>query len=270
MYTTVCMTGGLSDDFDTSISAPTTHIETERSRLSEEITAFERFSTRIENITADSVASTERIGGCEHRAAMATTTRKLLTVREAYTETVMNVPHYEEDYDDSYLESITEEFGPELGILLTQSNQFTPATKSALIAEIDEAIEQRKEFKKIVDREFCSLRSAATEVQSLSNRVTSLSQTDFESATFGALDAYLHQTDVLFTNCDEIARDRQHDLANIERSWNAPASSPDLPTYFYQSLPVTYPVLADLGKIGEAIESLQQDIEQAIIYEVEV
>lgn len=268
MYTTVCMTGGSSDDFDTSIAAAITHVETERSRLSDEITAFERFSTRIENIAADSVASAEGIFHCEQK--ITTTKKTLLTVREAYSETVMDVPHYEEDYGDSYLESITEEFGPELGILLTQSNQFTPATKSALIAEIDEAIEQRKEFKKIVEREFCSLESAATEVQSLSNRVESLSQTDFESATYGTVNAYLHQTDSFYTNCDKIARDRQHDLANIERSWNAPASSPDLPTYFYQSLPVTYPVLADLGKIGESIKRLQQEIEQAIIYEGEV
>lgn len=259
------MTVKSSTTFDAPISTAISRVETEQSRLSDEKTAFKRFGKKIEDITPDPIIPTDDIIGYEQQTA----TKTLLRVREAYSETVMNVPHYEEDYDDSYQESITEEFGSELGVLLTQSDQFTPATRSALLSEIDEAIEQRKKFKKVVEREIHSLRSAASEIRSINNPLNNLSKTDFDSATFGALDAYLHQTDVLNANCDEIARNRQHDLADIERSWQSPASSSDLPTYFYQSLPVTYPILAELGKIGDTVEELRQEIERAIIYEVD-
>jgi len=256
------MRGRFTDDSDTWISAAITQVEIEQSRLSDEQTAFERFRARIEEIAPDQAVPKERLIGYEQQ----TSARTLATVREAYAETVMSVPHYDEDYDDTYEQSIHAEFGPEIAVLLTQSNQFTPATKSTLLAGVDEAIDQRTEFKKVSQRELKSLRSAAAEVEPISNTLTSLSTTDFDSASFGALDAYLHQTDVLITDCDEIAKQRQQELAKIERSWQSAASSLDLTAYFYQSLPVTHPVLARLGDIGGTIESLRQDIKQAIIY----
>lgn len=259
------MTDGSSDDSDASISAAIAHLETEQSRLSDERTAFERCSARVETIAPDRLAPTEEMIGYEQR----TSGQTLLAVREAYTETVMDVSHYEEEYDDTYQESITAEFGPELAVALTQSGQFTPATKSTLLAEIDDAISQREAFQQIVERELSSLGSAATEVRSISNTVARLSETEFATATFGALDAYLHQTHALTAACDDIAERRQHDLLDIERSWGSTATSLDLQTYFYQSLPVTYPVLARLGEIGARITALREEIEQAIIYRVE-
>lgn len=259
------MTDGSADDSDASISAAIAHLETEQSRLSDERTAFERFSARVETIAPGRVDPTEGMIQYEQQ----TSGQTLLAVREAYTETVMDVSHYDEEYDDTYQESITAEFGPELAVALTQSSRFTPATKSTLLGEIDEAISQREAFQEAVERELNSLRSAATEVRSISNTVARLSETEFPAATFGALDAYLHQTDVLTAACDDIAERRQDDLAAIERSWGSPVTSLDLQTYFYQSLPVTYPVLARLGELGARIVALREEIEQAIIYQVE-
>lgn len=187
-----------------------------------------------------------------------TSGQTLLAVREAYAEAVMDVSHYDEEYDNTYQECITAEFGPELAVAPTQFGQFTSATKSTLLAEIDDPISQREAFQQIVERELGSLRSAATEVRSISNTVACLSETEFATATFGALDAYLHQTDVLTGVCDDIAERRQHDLMDIERSWGSTATGLDLQTNFYQSLPVTYPVLARLGELGARIVALRR------------
>jgi len=40
----------------------------------------------------------------------------LVAVRDAYQETVMSVPHYEIEYDDTYQRSVAEECGPRTGV----------------------------------------------------------------------------------------------------------------------------------------------------------
>lgn len=251
-----------SDNSETSISAAITILHSEKSQVSDEKTAFERFGTQIEDISPDLATSTADMIGCERESSSKT----LLKVREAYIETVMDVSHYDDEYNDTYRESIHAEFGPDIALLLTQSNQLTPAIKSTLFSAIDEAIEQRKELEEVVERELGSVQSAATEVSSINNRVRSLSETDFHSATYEALDGYKDQTEELTVRCDDIAKNRQHDLASIERSWHSSTTSPDLPTYLYESLSVTYPVLARIGQVGDMIKNLRQEIKQAIVY----
>jgi len=182
------MTGGSPDGSDASISAAIAHLETEQSRLSDERTAFERFSASVETVAPNRVDPMVRM----IQYGQQTSGQTLLAVREAYTETVMGVSHYDKEYDDTYQESITAEFDPELAVALTQFGQFTSATKSTLLAEIDDAISQREAFQQSVERELGSLRSAATEVHSRSNTVTRLSESEFATATFAALDGYLH------------------------------------------------------------------------------
>ncbi|WP_449405084.1 DUF7260 family protein [Halonotius pteroides] len=108
----------------------------------------------------------------------------LLVVREAYSETVMDLSHYEDDYDDTYEESITEEFGPELAVLLIKSDHLLPATKATLIAKIDTAIQQREALQRVVDRELQSLRSAATDIRSVTDTLAEVSDTLFESSSY--------------------------------------------------------------------------------------
>lgn len=245
-----------------SVSAAIDHMETEHSRLAAEQTAFDHFGSRIESLSPDKRPSQDQRVGYAQQVSPQT----LSAVREAYTETVMNVTHYEDDYNNTYEQSISEEFGPELAVLLTKSDHFLPATKATLVAKIDTAIQQRATFQTLVDRELQSLRSAATDIQSVNDTLAGLSDTEFESLSFGALDAYYQQTDVLVAECDEIASDRQVDLAAIQRSWQSNASIRALVDYFYQSLSVTYPVLATLGELGETITDLRAAIEEAIIY----
>ncbi|ERH02565.1 MAG: hypothetical protein J07HN6_00601 [Halonotius sp. J07HN6] len=53
------MTDGSSDGSDASISAAIAHLETEQSRLSDELTAFERFSARVDPIAPGRVDPTK-------------------------------------------------------------------------------------------------------------------------------------------------------------------------------------------------------------------
>ena len=53
---------------------------------------------------------------------------------------------------------------------------------------------------------------------------------------------------------------------DIERSWRSTPTGLNLQTNFYQSVPVTYPVIAGLGELGARIVALREEIEEATIY----
>lgn len=157
------------------------------------------------------MASQDRRAGHEQQVA----TQNLAAVRESYTETVMDVSNYKDDYNDTYAESLTEEFGPEIAMMVIEHDYFLPATKATLVSKIDTAIQQREAFQRLLDRELQSLQSAAAEIRSVSDRLAGLTDSRFESASFGTLDAFYCQIGVLITACDEIATDRQNDLVAI-------------------------------------------------------
>lgn len=72
----------------------------------------------------------------------------------------MAVPHYNDEYDDTYPSSIQEEFGDEIAIALTRSSNFTSATKSALLNKVKDVINQRKKLQNVVSLEKTSIISA--------------------------------------------------------------------------------------------------------------
>ena len=90
-------------------------VRIERRRTNDERAAFAAFRSRLDAIPATTStgvtpdwlsASPQAIG--HERPQMGT---ELLAVRDAYRSTVMSVPHYEEEYNDTYVASLAAEFG---------------------------------------------------------------------------------------------------------------------------------------------------------------
>ena len=69
---------------------------------------------------------------------------RLDAVRGAYRETVMSVPHFEADYDESYTENVTEEFGPELATALVTGDRFDPFCRRTLLEAVGEGSTRRE------------------------------------------------------------------------------------------------------------------------------
>ena len=244
-------------------------VRIERRRTNDERAAFAAFRSRLDAIPATTSAgvtpdwlsaSPQAIG--HERPQMGT---ELLAVRDAYRSTVMSVPHYEEEYNDTYVASLAAEFGPELAAALTRESVLHEHVRQSVLEQTTAAIETRDEFETVLDREQESVRAAADELHSLDESVESLGETAVEQQDFGALDAHRARLEVLECRCDKVATNRQEERAATERSMHFDGETDDVQTYLYQELPVTYPVLAAVAAVGRRIDAVRRDVERAII-----
>jgi len=257
----------------------------ERRRVADEREAFRVFRGRVATVPSEPIrtdgagalgsgggpigvggrrgGATGATGAAGSRGAEPPAGSGLVAVRDAYQETVMSVPHYEVEYDDTYERSVAEEFGPEIAYALTRGSRFHAECKRSLLDASERAVEERERFLETVRSETASVERAASRLGPIRSEVESTARTDFSDEGFGTLDAYRARTEALLSDCDRIAARRQRELASHERDL-AIDGEIDAPTYLYQDLSATYPVLATVGAVGDRIDGLKRRIERAM------
>ncbi|SDF38314.1 hypothetical protein SAMN04488067_10414 [Halorubrum xinjiangense] len=293
-----------ADEGSEPIRAARAALRVERRRIVDEREAFQAFRGRVSSIPdvsgsagASDPAAADRFSGAGGpagvRGAIGGTTggtggaaspgSRLVAVRDAYRATVMSVPHYEAEYDDTYERSVAEEFGPELAYALTRTDCFHEEYKRSLLSAVETAVQEREAFLDAVESEIESVERAdsrlepiRTEIEAIEDEVGGDERAvdgdggdsagdggDAAAIGFGALDACRTRTAALREDCDRIAARRQRVLADHERQLSL-GDEIDLPGYCYQDLDVTYPVLAAVGAVGDRLEGLKGRIEKAM------
>ncbi|KOX95686.1 hypothetical protein EXE48_08865 [Halorubrum sp. ASP1] len=193
----------------------------------------------------------------------------LVAVRDAYRATVMSVPHYETEYDDTYERSVAAEFGPEIAYALTRTDSFHEAYKRSLLSAIETAVQEREAFLDALESEIESVERAGSRLDPVRSEVAAIDDElgDGDAAAaaagFGALDACRTRIEALVEDCDRIAARRQRVLADHERRL-AIGDDIDFATYCYQDLDASYPILAAVGTLGDRLERLRDRIERAM------
>lgn len=113
-------------------------VATERQRTSAERDAFAQFTDRIADL--DTSATNSPVGIDQPAVAQpilrsgSQSDTQLADARDAYRDTVMNVSHYTDEYDESLDEHITAELSPDVATALTTSDQFTSPLQEQLIS----------------------------------------------------------------------------------------------------------------------------------------
>ncbi|QWC18170.1 hypothetical protein [Halorubrum sp. 2020YC2] len=275
------------------IRAARAELRVERRRVVDEREAFRAFRGRVSSIpseggsagppgpgAADGFAGVGgAMGGAvgggtgSRRDASAAPGSRLVAVRDAYEATVMSVPHYEAEYDDTYERSVAAELGPELAYALTRTSSFHEEYKRSLLSAAETVVQEREAFLDALESETESVGRAGSRLEPIRTEIDAIDEEldgrpdaaspDAASLDFGALDACRTRTEALRGDCDRIAARRQRALADHERRL-ALGDELDLPAYCYQDLDVTYPVLAAVGAVGDRIEALKQRIETAM------
>ncbi|EMA54285.1 DUF7260 family protein, partial [Halococcus salifodinae] len=125
-------------------------VETDHERTITERDAFARFADCVSEFEVSSVdlhPDHAQQAPAQTLVAPETAARAkspLARVRDAYRDTVMGVPHYDEEYDDSLPESLTGEFSPEVAAAVLTSEQLTPHLRDRLIDATHRARESRR------------------------------------------------------------------------------------------------------------------------------
>lgn len=239
-------------------------VREERRRTRAERDAFDEFRRRVEETPA---AQESGVLGARPSvdATRGAAADSLPRIRRAYEETVMAVDHYDDEYDDTVAESLAEEFGPELGSQLVTGRAFTPLVKDQLLRTVGESRRDREEFVGTLDAEVEALEAARETLEGIderlehvTTRLPSEQSLDEVISAHGSLEAAREECAALL---EERQRQRVDGHAAID---DRQGTIPDLQTYLYRSLPVTYPVLADATELLGRLERIRRQLSREL------
>ena len=238
----------------------------ERRRVMDEHDAFEEFADRIAALDPCQMDATDRPAAGPtvetHRPGTArgagTGDVRLRQVLDTYRNTVMSLPHYTEEYDESVTESIAAELGPDTTVSLASNGTLSPGLQSALVDRSRQAARARRSLADAIEAEVDALSDAETTLSGIERQRSRLND-HLDGVSHGArADASIdvwRRLNELERECDAVATERQDTLRD-------PPVSPDRSSgtdtafheYLYAPIEGTkHPVLATVASVGDRI-----------------
>jgi len=228
------------------LDAARTALRTERRRVVDEREAFAAFRRRLTDIDPADVPT----AGDRRLLVDAPTATGADAVRDAYRATVMSVPHYDDEYGDTYRDSVEIEFGPAVAAGLAEG--LDPPTKRATLAAARSGYEDRDRLVEALDAEADSLADCRAVAVPVLDELHELNA-ETRASDYGALEAVRGRLVVLERRCDDAVTDRQTHLRENHDRLGLPADFPDLQRYLYRDLDVDYPALATLAELADLV-----------------
>jgi soluble cytochrome b562 len=243
-------------------------LDDERDCLEAERAAFTQFRKRVAGMdvseSAMPTATTKVKNAIMGTSETSTSAAQIEQVRNAYHETIMSVPHYEDDYDQSLDTDLAEEFGPELANALATTDSLTPPLHETVLTASQQATEGRTTLLSALDREADDLQQVRDTLETMHTTLTKMNQRPITAWATNKIISTYEQLVEFETQCDELAAERQAELHSrrVPRPIHA---NEEFNEYLYESLPVTYPVLVDLAEFDSLLQTARQHLEQALI-----
>lgn len=238
----------------------------ERSRVAAELSAFERFERRIRGLAAGSSQhGTAGAGGATlARANVADAQPELQAVRHAYEETVMAVPHYEDDYGEPYEQHLRAEFGDDVAVAVTGGSALTPPIKQALLQSAASSQEERASFLRTLSTEADSLAAATDDLAAIDRRVERIENQRRLQQSFPQLRETWTELGEFEDECRETLERRQEQVQRGGNGADWRADGHSLCAYLYEPLPVDYPALADGALLLDRIRTTRRRVADAL------
>lgn len=257
----------------------------EQRRTADEREAFADFRRRVREVRPASAPTAGGETGGVRAVALADRPRETgtATVRRAYRETVMDVPHFDAEYDETCAESVAEELGRDLAAALVAGERFDPVCKRTLLDRAEErhsrrvtlveALDAERESLAAVEKRISSVRddlaSVAIDGTALVERVGTDAPDGRDPAprlpagvSFDALADRHADLRGLEERCDAVAADRQTTIQAEAARFSLPVGTADVPSYCYQSLPVTYPALSAVTDLSDRVATCRCAVER--------
>lgn len=236
----------------------------EWNRTKDERDALDRFIRKVSNISVGSAPLQRSNNGAAPLVQRRRSDGELAEIKQAYRDTVMSVPHYNDEYDEPLQVHMGAEFDEDLATAICEGEQFTPQLKQAVLNFATQARDERDALLVALDHEAQALSEANSSLRSIDNRITALSKRPLPKQSFEELQGGWNELRGLRTRCQDIITDRQrsiHDGVSVGRRLN---DTMHFHTYLYHALPVTYPVLAEGTRMVDRIQETQRQYVEAI------
>lgn len=210
-------------------------LDRELSELTAERDALEAFLTRLRTVEPRKPTATP-VGHHGNPPA----DDPVAELRDAYTDTVLAVDHFDSVYGETLVENVTMEFGPDYGAIFHPDSdvQFIPPVKEALEAVTRKAIEERVSLGRAVESERDSVSTHRDRLEDAVDTLDSTVVPEWYRETF---------TDEV----DAMLRDRQAMLHSKSQQFDPH----EFCTYLYGDEPWRYPVLTGLARLLESVDT---------------
>lgn len=242
-----------------------TAIQEERSRTAEESDALSEFIRRVESVEPSQPQSNPMmIGGATapqpDSASITEQPHSIEKIQHAYEETMMAVPHYDEEYGETLFVNMAAEFGSDIATAVTEGSEFTSPLKSAIVEKSRESYKQREQLLSGLDTEASELRSAESSAQSINHSLDEFTASDASSLSYDELQGWWHQLNDLERSCTDILKNRQLHIHSRAVTSNAQIENTTFNEYLYGSLGVVYPVLVSFAELNEQIRQAKRSV----------
>lgn len=218
--------------------------EFERERLVAEYEAFLEFADRVLDVQVAPRPDGGRLMGDTFVGA-SQKDRSMERVEEAYRETVMDVPHFDDDYDESLKEHMAADLGPELAAAVADGRPLTPSVQKTIVASAQTAAEDRKVLIDQLEEELSDLDDAEGQLRSISNRFQRTDGEGLVHRTFPELETRWRRLEALEGDCADLLEERQGQLRDRAPDRGTRLQSPTAVSgYLYGDLDVDFPVLS--------------------------
>lgn len=243
----------------------------ERRRVLDERDAFVEFAERVEALNPvgpeSAAASAAEPPTVEHHAARPAsagdvTLRRLLSI---YDETVMSVPHYEEEYDETVSESLAAELGPDLATSLSANKALSPSAQHAIVRRSREVATARESLAEAIETELDALSDTDAELTAIDRRRRHLMEHLAEvgsDKTDAAIDVWRRLND-LEAEAESVATERQRDLRDPPmRPDTGITDAGDMAFYDYLYGGTDGPRHPVLSQVAEVTAAIRTDLDR--------
>jgi len=233
-------------------------VEDEIDILAAESDEFQAFLRQLETISTDSFETAASDSGTAvgTMADASRPTSNLQTVRTAYRETVMAVPHYESEYGEPLEAHLASEIDVSLACQITRGTVLTGPVLAALRGAIGETLTKRADLLTELQRERESLESVVGRLTELERRTHEIG-VQLEDEAHDSVAATL---ETLEERCTELARDRQRTIhGRSANAWSG-IDEESLLQYLYVDLETNTPALAAIGSCLETVRRHQRHL----------
>lgn len=242
--------------------------ERERHRATVEYDAFDEFLSQLQGFSSvGSATAVESVGSgpLMHQQGVAQVDG-LAKVRDAYRETIMAVPHYQEDYNEPLIENMSAELGDEIAHATIDGGQLVQPLKQGLMAAAKDARDRRADFLEMLDEEGDSLERHANKLDELSNRIDHVAAPRCSDETYNGLRRRRKRLRRSADDIESTIATRQSDRTEGRTASVQAMQGADLQEYLYSTMDVNYPVLAEGTRLLAQIEVGLRRIEDELIY----
>lgn len=239
-------------------------LEEERERIADEAEAFASFARQVAGIEVTSTPITD--GG----PAMTTSIGApppddgIEDIRDAYRETVMSVPHYEAEYDESLTTNMSLEFGDDVADAVGRGAVLTPHLKGTLVERSRTAERQRNALLGQLDAERDALDDSETTLRHCHRSASRIEEAPLESYSYEELTAEWRLLADRREAAEALLEDRQETVQHRDRETGGRSGGPSFEQYLYDPLDVTYPVLAEATSLIDRIDAARGRVERAL------